>query len=107
MADGKGAEGSGIPRAQIGIPHHNIHRVNIHIQLFGEQLGKRGHGALAHLYFPGIQHNAVVCSDSQKGIKIGGDSGAQKTGPLHARPGVAIKGVKSDNDTAAQHTQTL
>jgi hypothetical protein len=83
MADGKGAEGSGIPRAQIGILHLNIHRVIIHIKFFGQQLGNRCHGTLTHLYLSGIKGDPVIGPDSQKGIEIGGDSAAEETG---ARP---------------------
>ena len=101
MADGKGAEGSGIPRAKIGIPHNDIHRVIIYIEFFRQQLRYRRHGSLTHLDFPGIQDDSVIDPDSQKRVEIGGDPGAEKTGTGHTGQSIAIQGIEIDYDPSA------
>jgi hypothetical protein len=101
MTDRKRAKGPGIPWAQIGIAHHNLHRIQIYIQLFGQQLGKRGYYALAHFDLSGIEDNPVIGPDSQKGIKISGNSGTEKTATRPAGEGAAVKSVEANNDPAA------
>ncbi len=65
-------EGTIVERTEIGVAHHHVDRLQFHLELLGEHLGKRGDDALAHFDFPREQLDPAVCLDAQEGIEIVG-----------------------------------
>jgi len=71
-ARGQGAEGAGVPRAEVGVAHDHVDGVERHVQLVGDLLRQRGDGALAHLDLPGEAGDAAVGLDVEVGVEVGG-----------------------------------